>query len=102
MTIKILCECETKFAFDIEPINGRMPTSITCPGCGRDATATANQIIAEQLAVHGGAPVVPSGPVPIFDDAPAARAAEPAAFVATSAPAMEVCAKHPTAPGAAN
>ena len=102
MTIKILCECETKFAFDIEPINGRMPTSITCPGCGRDATATANQIIAEQLAVHGGAPVVPSGPVPIFDDAPVARAAEPAAFVAPSVPAMEVCAKHPTAPGAAN
>src|SRR5688500_8617076 len=100
MTIKILCDCDTKFAFDIEPINGRMPSPIACPGCGRDATATANQIIAEQLALRGVVPAPQSGPVPIFDDPPVSAAPQPATFVAEAAPAMETCSKHPSAPAA--
>jgi len=102
MTIKILCDCDTKFAFDIEPINGRMPSPIACPGCGRDATATANQIIAEQLALRGVVPAPQSGPVPIFDVPPVSAAPQPATFVAEAAPAMETCSKHPSAPAAAN
>jgi hypothetical protein len=48
--VKIECECGQNYAFDVEPINGRMPSAITCPGCGADGTAAANEFIAQQMA----------------------------------------------------
>jgi hypothetical protein len=48
--IKIECECGQNYAFDVEPVNGRMPSAITCPACGVDGTAAANESIAQQLA----------------------------------------------------
>jgi hypothetical protein len=48
--IKVLCGCGQKYSFEVEPINGRMPSTIACPVCGADGTAAANQIIAQTLA----------------------------------------------------
>jgi len=71
MKIKIQCSCETKYAFDVEPVNGRMPVRVNCPGCGADGTDAANAIIGQQLA--GSEPPAPaSAPVPV----PVARPAE--------------------------
>ena len=50
MPIKVLCGCGQKYAFDIEPVNGRMPMPVACPVCGADGTAAANEIIAQNPA----------------------------------------------------
>ena len=47
--IKILCRCGQKYAFDVKPVNGRMPNVVNCPVCGADGTAAANEIIAASL-----------------------------------------------------
>jgi hypothetical protein len=75
MPIKILCGCGQKYAFDVEPVNGRMPTRVACPVCGADGTAAANEIIAQNLPAQPPAapiqglrtvaspPVSPAAPV---------------------------------------
>jgi transcription elongation factor Elf1 len=51
MEIKITCgSCDTKFAFDVEPIHGRMPAPVNCPECGLEATEQANAEIQSSLA----------------------------------------------------
>jgi len=45
--IKIECQCGQRFAFDVEPIHGRMPAPVACPECGADGTAAANAILAQ-------------------------------------------------------
>lgn len=49
ITVKVQCACGQKFAFDVEPVNGRMPQPVKCPVCGADGTAAANEIIARTL-----------------------------------------------------
>ncbi len=44
--VKIVCSCGQKYAFDVYPLNGCMPSPIKCPVCGVDGTAVANEIIA--------------------------------------------------------
>jgi hypothetical protein len=46
MPIKIECECGQHYAFDVEPVNGRMPAQVACPSCGTDGTPAANDTIA--------------------------------------------------------
>ena len=58
--IRIECECGQPYAFEIEPVNGRMPVPVACPTCGRDGTLAANEAIAATLAA---APPPPT-PVP--------------------------------------
>ncbi|MFO1487805.1 MAG: phospholipid scramblase-related protein [Verrucomicrobiota bacterium] len=62
MEIKIQCGCGTKYKFDIEPVNGRMPVAVTCPGCGASGVTDANQQIAQQQGAS--APVAPPPPPP--------------------------------------
>ena len=50
MNIKIECACGTRYSFDVEPRDGRMPWAVQCPACHADGTAAANQIIAETSA----------------------------------------------------
>src|SRR3954464_8517352 len=79
MEIKILCGCGTKYKFDIEPVNGRMPTPVKCPNCGNDGTWDANQQIAQ----------LNPQPQPVYAQ-PAAYAspvAAPAAVAAVAPPA---------------
>ncbi len=45
MQVKIPCSCGTRYAFDVEPVNGRMPVRVNCPTCGADGTDAANAII---------------------------------------------------------
>ena len=52
MPIKISCGCGQRYSFDIEPVNGRMPSSVACPVCGADGTAVANSIIAQSAPTH--------------------------------------------------
>jgi len=59
MEIKIQCGCGTKYKFDVEPVNGRMPVGIVCPSCGNSGIADANQQIAQKL---GSAPPTYSPP----------------------------------------
>ena len=49
ITIKVICGCGQKYAFDAEPVDGRMPQPVKCPVCGADGTAAANEIIARTL-----------------------------------------------------
>ena len=49
MELKIQCGCGTKYKFDVEPINGRMPMRVECPSCGADGTTDANQVLAQKL-----------------------------------------------------
>ena len=48
MEIKVTCACGSRYKFDVEPINNRMPTAVQCPTCGADGTASANAVIASQ------------------------------------------------------
>ena len=52
ITVKIQCSCGQKYAFDVEPINGRMSSSVACPACGADGTDAANEIIVQSLAAQ--------------------------------------------------
>ena len=54
--MKILCGCGQEYAFDVEPIGGRIAHAVQCPVCGSDGTLAANQTIAEHLALNS-APV---------------------------------------------
>ena len=62
LTIKIQCPCGQKYAFDIEPVGGRMPSPVACPVCGADGTAAANQIIVQHLPAQAAS--APGAPVP--------------------------------------
>ena len=61
MPIKIECGCGQHYAFDVEPVNGRMPSTIACPACGADGTGIANDQIAQQLTAL---PVAVAAPDP--------------------------------------
>jgi len=50
--VKIECECGQRYAFDVEPVNGRMPSRVACPACGADGTVAANHFIAENTAAQ--------------------------------------------------
>jgi len=49
--VKIICSCGQKYAFDMQPVDGRMPTAVHCPVCRADGTAAANEIIALKLGL---------------------------------------------------
>lgn len=49
--VKIICSCGQKYAFDVEPADGRMLTAVHCPVCRREGTAAANEIIALKLGL---------------------------------------------------
>jgi hypothetical protein len=73
MEMKIVCDCGQKYAFDVEPVNGRMPATVNCPACGGDGTHAANDILSQ---------IFPDQPPPI----PVAIAVEPAAALAPPPP----------------
>lgn len=87
MEIKIVCNCGTKYKFDVEPVYGRMPAPVTCPSCGADGTAQANQLIQARMPM-AALPVAESIGVPVaaaLASAPPLRINAPAA-VAIPAP----------------
>jgi hypothetical protein len=48
MPIKIQCARGQRYSFEVEPADGRMPSSIAC---GADGTVAANEIIAQNMPV---------------------------------------------------
>jgi len=60
MELKVLCDCGQKYAFDVEPVGGRMPVRVNCPGCGVDGTDTANGLLAQHFPAQP-----PPLPVPV-------------------------------------
>ncbi len=49
MEIKVECSCGTRYRFDVEPLNGRMPVPVACPACGANGTPQANATIQKLL-----------------------------------------------------
>jgi hypothetical protein len=91
--VKIQCGCGQKYAFDVEPVNGRMSTTVACPICGTDGTAAANDAIAMALSTQAQAappavrttvaapPAATSVRPPPFAGARTAPVAQPASIV---------------------
>jgi hypothetical protein len=86
MEVKVQCPCGTRYAFDVEPLNGRMPVQIKCPGCGADGTDLANEMIRQKPAAPTAA--APAVPVTI---APVAAASVPFCPRHPKNPATETC-----------
>lgn len=107
MEIKLQCNCGTKFKFEFEPVDGRVPFAVTCPTCKADATEFANAHVAQQLGAV--APQVAAEPVAAdagrpklriggASHAPAPAVAEPALAMAApvAAPAPRPAPIMPT------
>jgi hypothetical protein len=92
MEVKVECPCGQRYKFDIEPVNGRMPTTVSCPVCALDGTAVAEAIIQQGLASARA-----TGPVRIV--APGASAA-PALRIAHEAPQVAPAHPHVESPAA--
>ena len=92
MKIKVQCPCQTRFEFEVEPVQGRMPVIINCPTCGADATDLANALIQQQSAA------APASGLRISHSTHAATA--PTATVDDAEPVGQLCAKHKTEPAA--
>jgi hypothetical protein len=112
MEVKVHCRCGTRFAFEVEPVNGRMPVRVKCPDCGADGTDFANEVIRQKLG-GAAAPLPPVAvavtaasmplPVPPGPAQPSARVAAPQPVAAPAAPvaaaaAVIFCARHPKNP----
>jgi len=97
MEIKVICDCGTKFKFDVEPVDGRMPTRINCPTCGADDTAQANDLIQQQLQTMAAATSATSPPPADVVGLRIARSTEPepASAPAASMPSPTVPAYAP-------
>jgi hypothetical protein len=85
IAVKVQCGCGQKYAFDVEPVGGRMPSPVACPVCAEDGTSAANEIIAQRLAAP--TPAAPASAVKLSMpvSSPAVSAAAPAPPRATSA-----------------
>ena len=69
MELKVACDCGQKYKFDVEPLDGRMPSTVNCPVCGVDGTHAANSLLAQQFSA------VPPAPAPTAMAIPASAAA---------------------------
>ncbi len=49
MELVVQCPCGQSFAFQEEPIGGRLRVPVHCPGCGSDRTTTANDYVGRML-----------------------------------------------------
>lgn len=89
--MKLQCSCGAKFDFDVTPEMADRPVQFVCPACGLDASDFVNQLVRQELAQSGAAPVKPA-PVRLRVEHPAPRPAE----VAPAKPdAPRACPKHP-------
>ena len=77
--VKVQCGCGQRYAFDVEPVNARMPGPVACPVCGADGTAAANEIIAQSLSAQPVVAAKPAGVVRLGPPPPSIRLATEAA-----------------------
>lgn len=100
-TVKLQCLCGTRFAFEVEPVEGRMPVPVSCPACGADATEQANALLAQTADQPGDE--VPPDRLVTRARLRLRRSAGAAAVAGTETPAgaaaePERCLRHPTEP----
>jgi hypothetical protein len=86
IAVKLQCGCGQRYAFDVEPVNARMPSPVACPVCGADGTAAANDFIAQSLPAPAAVAAAPAGVVRLGPPPQAVRVAAPAA--SAEVPAM--------------
>jgi hypothetical protein len=103
MDIKIVCGCGQKYIFEVDPDNGLMGTSVTCPACGADGTQEANEILTqifpEPLAESSAEPAteaVPPPPTPA--EADPIRINPPVRLVAATSPPPPISVPRTIAP----
>lgn len=103
MELKVICQCGQKFAFEVEPVGGRMPIAVNCPVCNADGTAAANALLAEKFRFVPPPPVA-AAPAPFAAGTPAAAPPPPSGLrinrTEHSAPTPTVA--SPLAPAAGN
>ena len=101
MNIKVQCSCDTRYSFEVEPVNGKMPANIFCPKCGADGTDYANQIIQQNLGETPETADVPVSKPRIRLHVAATHAAPPPVLAvagesgAVAHAAVEMCHRHP-------
>jgi len=93
-TVKVECNCGQRFAFEVEPIHGRMPAPVACPSCGADGTAAADAILARTFIPQAMNAVAPAMAAPMSIGLGTSTAAPSAARLAIATPA------HPVGPPA--
>jgi hypothetical protein len=51
MEVVVPCDCGSRFCFEVEPVNGRLPAGaeLLCPSCNKDGIPLANRVIADNL-----------------------------------------------------
>src|SRR5689334_16375099 len=51
MEVVVPCDCGTRFSFEVEPVEGRLPAGaeLLCPTCQKDGVPLANRVIGETL-----------------------------------------------------
>jgi len=78
MELKVVCGCGQKYAFDVEPVGGQMPFTVSCPSCQADGTATANALLS-QASTGTAPPPLPASPgkLRMFAQPAIARAVQP-------------------------
>ena len=81
--VKIQCGCGQRYTFDVEPINGRMPSAVACPVCSADGTTAANEAITRSLGAQPAGAPAPSMRV---HTAPAAPSIPPSTVTPASSP----------------
>jgi hypothetical protein len=98
MEITVQCSCGARYKFEAEPVHGRMPAPVSCPDCGVDGTAFANEFIRTVLtsnpaltptaapSIQAGSSGVPAfnQPAPRFSSGPSTL---PPAFLQQSSKA---------------
>lgn len=95
MNIKIQCSCGTKFSFDVEPVDGKMPAEIFCPKCGADGTDCANQIIQQSSPAEIAAAPAVQKPRVRLNVVSSVATAPSGGESADGTPVQEKCARHP-------
>ena len=84
--IKIQCDCGQRYAFEVEPVGGRMPKAVVCPACGADGTTAANAAIAQSLAAKPNATAASKAALPAASRTRPVSAPGPAKSVRGPAP----------------
>jgi hypothetical protein len=71
MKITIECHCGQSYEAEFEPVAGRAPNPIVCPGCGTEATESVNATLRPRPQLRKAEPVepVPSPTPPVVAEA---------------------------------
>jgi hypothetical protein len=90
IAVKIQCNCGQKYAFDVEHAGSFQAGSVTCPVCGADGTAAANQFVSQRVTV-AATPSVQAAPTAAAPQVATAVRMSPQVVASTAtAPAVSV------------